>query len=154
MLLFVEQWNQNIKKLGTYWIIFYVCFLQKFAQNLEHKAIAEAFTLNLAPTAYRRYVDDTHARFESKEQCRKFRKILNKLDKHIQFTVEDENGEKCLNFLGIKTKNNNGRYDFDVHLKPALTNVQIKPHSCIPPPPSSPKLLWGRGCCKSYKNMF
>ena len=45
--------------------------------------------------------------------------------------MEDENEEKCLNFLDIKTKNNNGRYEFDVHRKPALTNVQIKPHSCI-----------------------
>ena len=30
-------------------------------------------------------------------------------------------------------KKNNGRYEFDVHSKPALTNVQIKPHSCMPP---------------------
>ena len=37
-------------------------------------------------------------------------KILNKQDKHIQFTIEDENGEKCLNFLDIKIKNNDGRY--------------------------------------------
>ena len=26
---FVEQLNQNIKKLGTYWIIFYGCFIRK-----------------------------------------------------------------------------------------------------------------------------
>ena len=37
------------------------------------------------------------------------------------------------NFLDIKIKNNNGRYEFDVYCKPALTNVQIKSHSCIPP---------------------
>ena len=58
--------------------------------------------------------------------------ILNKQNKYIQFTIEDENGEKCLNFLDLKIENNNGRYEFDVHLKPALTNTQIKPHSCIP----------------------
>ena len=34
---------------------------------------------------------------------------------------------------GYKYKKNNGRYEFDVHRKQALTNVQIKPHSCIPP---------------------
>ena len=33
------------------------------------------------------------------------------------------------NFLGIKIKNNNGRYEVNVH---PLTNVQIKPHSYIP----------------------
>ena len=100
---------------------------------MEHKAIAEALNLNLAPKAYRRYVDNTHARFTSKEQSREFQSILNKQDKNIQFTTEDENEEKCLNFLDIKLKNNNGRYEFDVHCKPALTNVQIKPHSSIPP---------------------
>ena len=34
---------------------------------------------------------------------------------------------------GHKIKNNNGRYEFNVHRKPAITNVQIKPHCCIPP---------------------
>ena len=110
-----------------------VVLSESFIQNLEHKAIAEALTLNLAPKTYRRYVDDTHARSTSKEQSREFQNILNKQDKHIQFTIEDENEEKCLNFLDIKIKNNNGRYESDVHCKPALTNVQIKPHSCIPP---------------------
>ena len=38
-----------------------------------------------------------------------------------------------MNFLDIKIKNNNRRDEFDVHHKPALTNVQIKPHSCISP---------------------
>ena len=108
-----------------------VVLSERYTQNLEDKAIAEALTLNLAP-AYRRYVDDTHVRFISKEQSRKFQNILNKQDKNIQFTIEDENEEKCLNFLDIKIKNNNGRYEFDVHRKPVLTNVQIRPHSFIP----------------------
>ena len=102
-------------------------------RNFEHKAIAEALTINLAPITYRWYVNDTHARFESKKQSQEFQNILNNQDKHTQFTIEDENGEKCLNFLDIKIKRNNGRYEFDVHCKAALTNVQIKPHSCIPP---------------------
>ena len=110
-----------------------VVLSESYVQNLEHKAIAEALNLNLAPKMFRWYLDDTHARFTSKEQSRESQNILHKQDKHIQFTIEDENEEKCLNFLDIKIKNNNGRYEFDVHRKPALTNVQIKPHSCIPP---------------------
>ena len=74
----------------------------------------------------------THAQLKSKEQSRRFQKILNKQDKYIQFTQEYENAEKCLNFFDIKIKNNNGRYEFDVHRKPALMEVQIKPLSCIP----------------------
>ena len=81
-----------------------VVLSESYAQNLEHKAIAEALTLNLAPKTYRRYVDETHARFTSKEQSHKFQNILNKQDKHNQFTIEDEKEERCLNFLDIKIK--------------------------------------------------
>ena len=129
-------WNNEIRILknsGPIGLSVMVVLFKSYVQNLEHKAIAEALTLNLAPKTYRRYVDDTHALFKSKEQSREFQKILNKQDKHIQFTIEDENEEKYLNFLGIKIKNNNERYEFDFHRKPAPTNVQIKPHSCIPP---------------------
>ena len=109
-----------------------VVLSESYVQYLKHKAIAEALTLNLAPKTYRRYVVDTHASFTSKEQSREFQNILNKKEKHIQSTTEDEYEEKCLNILDIKIKNNNGSYEFDVHRKPALTNVQIKPHCCIP----------------------
>ena len=110
-----------------------VVLSESYVQNLEHKAIEEALTLNVAPKTHTRYVDDTHARFTSKEQSREFLNILNKQDKHIQFTIEDENEEICLNFLDIKLKSNNGRCEFDVHRKPALTNVQIKQRFCITP---------------------
>ena len=38
---------------------FMVVLSESYVQNLEHKAIAEALTLNLAPKTYRPYVDDT-----------------------------------------------------------------------------------------------
>ena len=72
-----------------------IVLCKSYVQNLDHKDIAEALTLNLSPRTYRRYVDDTHARFTSKEQSREFRNILNKKDKHIQFFIEEENEEKC-----------------------------------------------------------
>ena len=130
------MWNNEIRILknsGPIGLSCMVVLSENYVQNLKHKAIVEALTLNLAPKTYRRYVDDTHARFTSKKQSRKFQNILNKQDKHIQFTIEDKNEEKCLNFLDIKIKNNNGRYEFDVHRKLALTNVQINPHSFVPP---------------------
>ena len=55
-----------------------VVLYKSYVQYLEHKAIAEALTLNLAPKTYRRYVVDSHARFISKEQSREFQNILNK----------------------------------------------------------------------------
>ena len=55
----------------------------------------------------KQYVDDTHVQFKSKEHSGEFPK-------------------------NIKTKINNGRYEYDVYHKPGLTNVQINPHSCKP----------------------
>ena len=74
---------------------FMIVLCKSYVQNLDHKAIAEALTLNLSPRTYRRYVDDTHTRFISKEQSREFRNILSKQDKRIQFIIEDENEGKC-----------------------------------------------------------
>ena len=47
-----------------------VVLSESYVKNLEHKAIAESLTLNLRPKTYRRNLDDTHARFKSKEQSR------------------------------------------------------------------------------------
>ena len=33
----------------------------------------------------------------------------------MTMVVEDENEGKCSNFLDMKIKNGNGRYEFDVH---------------------------------------
>ena len=74
-------WNNEIRILknsGPIELSFMVVLSESYVQNLEHKAIAEALTLNLAPKTYRQYVDDTHARFTSKEQSREFQNILNK----------------------------------------------------------------------------
>ena len=75
---------------------------------------------------YNVYVDDTmpHAHFRSKEQFCQFHRILDEQETLIQFTIEDKNEEKCLNFIDIKTKNNNGRYELDFDCKTTLTKVQ------------------------------
>ena len=67
-----------LKNSGRTGLSFMVVLSKSYVQNLEHKAIAEGLTLNLAPKTYRRYVDDTHARFKSKEQSREFQNILKK----------------------------------------------------------------------------
>ena len=36
-----------------------------------------------------------------------------------------------INFLDMKIQNNIGRYELDAYRKPALTNIEVKPHSCI-----------------------
>ena len=48
--------------------------------------------------------------------------------------MELENNDKALNFLDIKITNpGTGRYDFQIHRKNAITNVQIRKNSCHDP---------------------
>ena len=59
-----------------------------------------------------------------------FLTILNRQDEHIQYTIEREDENKCLNFLAVKVMNNqSGNYEFDIYRKNAITNIQIKPSS-------------------------
>ena len=100
---------------------------------IENKAlnIARSRPLPVNPITHKRYVDDTHDRFKHKESSEEFLKILNEQEPRIQFTAEYENSNKELNYLDIKTINNkNNQYEFKIHRKDAITNVQIKPKSC------------------------
>ena len=48
--------------------------------------------------------------------------------------MEREDNDKVLNFLDVKIKNNkHGKYEFSVHRKDAITNIQVKKHSCHDP---------------------
>ena len=49
---------KNSEPIG---LSFMVVLSESYVQNLEHKAIAKALTLNLAPATCIRYVDDTRA---------------------------------------------------------------------------------------------
>ena len=56
---------------------------------------------------------------------------MNDQDEHVQWTAEYENEKKELNYLEIKTINTRkGKYEFKIHRKDAITNIQIKPESC------------------------
>ena len=60
----------------------------------------------------------------------KFLEILNKQHQNIKYTIEFESEENSLNFLDLNFKNNKtGKYQFKIHRKNAITNVQIKPTS-------------------------
>ena len=62
-------WNNEIRTLktsGPIGLSLWLFYLRMFyIQNLKHKAIAEALTLNLAPTTCRWFLDDSRARFKS-----------------------------------------------------------------------------------------
>ena len=63
-----------------------VVISEAFLQRLEDRALQEALATNLAPLTYKRYVDDSHARFETEHQSHSFLNILNKQNKAIKYT--------------------------------------------------------------------
>ena len=118
-----------------------VTMAESYLQFLEGKAINEALheqpVLDLK--THRRYVDDSHTRFETLSSSCRFKDILNKQDERVQYTMQVETEDKELEFMDIETKNNRqGSYDFKVFRKNAITNVQVKPTSS-----HDPKILNG-----------
>ena len=100
----------------------------------KKNAIELALTFDIAPKKFCRYVDDSHGRFGIRNNATEFLNVLNSQDPQIQYTIEYENDYEELNFLDVTIRNNlNQSYDFAVYRKPAITNVQIKPHSNICP---------------------
>ena len=107
---------------------------EAFLQRLEDRALQEALATNVAQLMYKRYVDDSHARLETVHQSHSFLNILNKHHKAIKYTMEKEDQWRKLKFLDVTIINTDaGKYEFKIHRKNAITNVQIKPHSYVNP---------------------
>ena len=73
-------------------------------QNLEKNAIELALGVDIAPKTFRRDVDDSHARFGSRNNANEFLNVLNSQEPQIQYTIEYENEHKELNFLDVTIK--------------------------------------------------
>ena len=124
----------QIEDAGPIGLSLMVVIAEGYLQFLEQKAMQKALSKNISLKTYRRYVDDSHARFESEECSLKFLEVLNKQDQQIQYTIESQNDDSELSFLDVTVTNNKqGRYNFKVHRKEAITNVQIKKSSSVNP---------------------
>nr|XP_047132455.1 uncharacterized protein LOC124811183 [Hydra vulgaris] len=111
-----------------------VVMVEAFLQNIERKALNIATICTCEPKTFVRYVDDCHARFNSIKQQQIFLNILNEQNPAIKYTVELENHQKQLNFLNVNITNTmHGAYEFQIHRKEAMTNIQLKPNSNINP---------------------
>ena len=55
--------------------------------------------------SFKRYVDDSHARFKNVSESERFLKIFNQQLENIKCTKERENENKSLNFLDVNIKN-------------------------------------------------
>jgi hypothetical protein len=128
-------WNEHIYELensGPIGLSFMVVLAESFLQHNETKALNSLLVM-IPPVnvkSFYRYVDDSHARFDAITDASKFQHVLNQQHPSIQYTIEHENENKELNFLDVTVKNNGtGQYEFKVHRKEAITNIQIKPTS-------------------------
>ena len=111
-----------------------VVMAEAYLQVLEAQAMKTANNEDVAPKTFKRYVDDSHARFKDLAQAHKFLAILNNQDAKIQYTMDVEDSKKTLAFLDVKlTNNESGTYSCEVYRKDAITNVQAKPHSSVNP---------------------
>ena len=132
-------WNDTMYELensGPIGLSLMVVMAEAFLQHIEKQALSIALR-NTPPInikSFLRYVDDSHARFENINQVETFKSILNQQHDNIKYTVEYEDDNKTLNFLDIKIINKKtGKYEYSVHRKKAITNIQVKSTSCHDP---------------------
>lgn len=129
-------WNQKIhglKDSGPIGLSLMVVLAESFLQMIENKSlsIARSLPIPVTPKTHKRYVDDTHDRFDTIDQSESFLEILNNQEPRIKFTAEYENDEKQLNYLDTTIINSKeGNYKFKLYRKDAITNIQVKPNSC------------------------
>ena len=81
-----------------------VAIVESYLQFLETKATNIALQRQIIIMSFKRYVDDSHCRFDDLDSAEKFKSILNQQDERIQYTMETENNEKT-QFREVKVRN-------------------------------------------------
>ena len=131
---FWENQFYEVEDTGPIGLSLMVVIAEGYLQFIERKAIQDSLRLGCHPKSFRRYVDDSHARFSSSEESEQFKDILNQQDECIQYTMETQNLEAELSFLDVTVMNKGtGNYEFKIFRKEAITNVMIKPSSSVNP---------------------
>ena len=95
----------TIDDAGPIGLSLMVVMAEAYLQHLEKTALNIAEVEEMVPISFKRYVDDSHARFGNLEQAEGFVDILNAQDTKIQYTMEIEDSEKSLSFLDVKICN-------------------------------------------------
>ena len=86
MLFSLKQCNLDTGKPGVYRFINYDCLYECYLQRIEHISIIEALYHNLVPKTFKRFLDDSNARFNTREQSLQFLDILfNTREQSLQF---------------------------------------------------------------------
>ena len=94
-----------------------------FMEWFEEHALA---TFRAELQLWKRYVDDTGVALEE-TLMEEFTTHINSIHPDIQFTREEENEEKCLPMLDVKTqRGDEGRLSFTVYRKPTHTDQYLQ----------------------------
>ncbi|MBY0580672.1 MAG: hypothetical protein K2P53_03190, partial [Rickettsiales bacterium] len=131
----------TLEDTGPIGLSLMVVMAESFLQHYEEKALIQAqyLTPPICVKSFKRYVDDIHSRFNNEAESERFLDLLNNQHKNIKYTIEKESDSHTINFLDLSiTNNESGTYLFNIYRKDAITNVQIKPHSC-----HDPKIIYG-----------
>ena len=89
--------------------------------HLEEKMMSSCPN-DCRPKIYKRYVDDTFAAFENKEQAVAFLEYINSLHKNIRFTMDEENNSS-LPFLDVNISKANNCFEFSIYRKRTFTGL-------------------------------
>ncbi|XP_065652946.1 uncharacterized protein LOC136080259 [Hydra vulgaris] len=139
---FLHESNiHTLKDAGPIGLSLMVVMAESFLQHYEEKALLQAqyLTPPICVKSFKRYVDDIHSRFINEAESERFLDLLNNQHTNIKYTIEKESDSHTINFLDLSiTNNKSGTYLFNIYRKDAITNVQIKPHSC-----HDPKIIYG-----------
>ena len=78
MLLLYENNLRLFQNSGLIGLLLMVVLSECYLQKIEFKAITESLNYKIAPKTFKRFLDDSRARFQNRSQANKFLEILNK----------------------------------------------------------------------------
>ena len=73
----------TLENSGPIGLSIMVVLSECYLQGIEHISIIQALNLNLPPKTFKRFVDDSHTRFNHREQPLQFLDILNSQDPSV-----------------------------------------------------------------------
>ncbi|XP_057316880.1 uncharacterized protein LOC130657913 [Hydractinia symbiolongicarpus] len=90
LLLIWEDKIYLLQNSGPIGLALMVVVAEAFLQYHERNAISVALQRNppVAPKSFKRYVDDSHARFKNLEEAKSFQNIMNEQNDNIKYTME------------------------------------------------------------------
>ena len=105
-------------------------FANIFMNDLETRYLDECNS-NFKPLFYKRYIDDTIAAFQNKDQAQQFLNYINNAHSSIKFTMDAETNN-CLNFLDISINRSDSSFTTNVFRKSSFTGLGLNFYSFSP----------------------